>query len=68
MDTDPELPSEFLEYEIDGLKSCLGVLVNEIRSVARLSKTMVPNYAEELDRVLVPHDDFIIYDPPSETY
>ncbi|MNM61859.1 hypothetical protein D3C81_731700 [compost metagenome] len=60
---DPELPSEFQEYVINELNSDFVRLMDAIRLVARLVKPMVPEYAEELDKIIESGNGFLPFPP-----
>ncbi|WP_312400571.1 hypothetical protein [Stenotrophomonas indicatrix] len=56
---DPELGSEFLEYQVANLKSRHATLMKEIRAAAVLIRPFAPEFSADLDRVISSGDGFL---------
>ncbi|WP_159095325.1 hypothetical protein [Stenotrophomonas sp. ZAC14D1_NAIMI4_6] len=65
---DPELGSQFLEYEVDELNSRHAALMHEIRVVAALIRPFANDSAEDLDRVIYSGDGFLPLPQPPDIW
>jgi len=63
---DPDLPVEFLDFVIEGLRSDHSAVMTQIRAVAALARDILPAYAVELDRIINSGDGFLPYAFPQD--